>query len=71
WLTDDYLAASVDAVHLEDILGKVESDCNNLVQGVAPFPVSHNSDARRRWEAAPPIKLTATATTPPNGVYGS
>ena len=38
WLTNDYLAASVDAVNLENIFGKVESDCNNLIHGMAPFP---------------------------------
>ncbi|MFA1626783.1 hypothetical protein ACDY96_29840, partial [Rhizobium mongolense] len=36
-LTDHYFAASVNAVNLEDVFGKVESDCYNLVHGVVPF----------------------------------
>jgi hypothetical protein len=41
-LADNDLAASINAVNLENLLGEIELDCRNLVQGALPFDVCHN-----------------------------
>ena len=41
-LADNDLAASINAVNLENLLGEIELDCRNLVQGALPFNVWHN-----------------------------
>ena len=41
-LTDNELAACINAVILENALGKIEPDCRNLVHGAVPFDVCHN-----------------------------
>ena len=58
--SNDSPAAGVNAVHLENLLGKIKSNCRNLVHGAVPFDVCRNnhlgtSDAV--WGPLHPITL--------------